>query len=95
MKSRHEIFEEICNDLISTYEAKNNDYGDSSNKTFKKFGYVAYATRMNDKMNRFEQLCVFNKERKVEDEKAYDTLLDLASYSIQCAIELKLGEENE
>lgn len=82
-------FKEHCDFLAELYEEKNNDYGDSSHKTYEKFGLVSYAVRMNDKMNRFEQLAIYNTNQKVKDESVRDTLLDLASYAIQAAMEIE------
>lgn len=81
-----EKFREKAESLTCLYEKKNNDYGNSTKKTFDKLGAVSIATRLNDKLNRFEQLAVFNKEQKVNDESVIDTLLDMASYAIQGAI---------
>lgn len=88
---KEEMFVDLCQELVDTYESKNHDYGDSSHKTYEKFGFVSYATRMNDKLNRFEQLCVFNADPKV-NESARDTLMDLASYAIQAVIEMQLPD---
>lgn len=84
-----EKFRKVVNELADLYERKNNDYGNSTKKTFDKLGAVSIATRLNDKLNRFEQLAVFNKEQKVNDESIVDTLLDMASYAIQGAILIK------
>lgn len=88
MKDRKEMFSDLCEMIYDTYCKKNNDYGNSCVKTYEKFGHVAFATRMNDKLNRYEALCVENKKTLVKNEKAFDTLLDLASYAIQAAVEI-------
>lgn len=86
--NKADLFKTLCNEISSMYERKNNDYGDSCHKTYEKLGMVSYAVMLNHKLNRFESLCVFNKEQKVNDESAKDTLLDMASYCIQAAMEL-------
>lgn len=88
MQDRTKKFDKLCLGMMETYRAKNHDYGDSSSKTYDKFGVVSYLTRMNDKMNRIEQLTYFNQEQMVKGESAIDNLLDLASYCLQMAIDL-------
>ena len=79
----------ICGRLRLIYSAKNNDYGDSFGETFKKLGLISAVTRISDKTNRLQSLCV-NKQQ-VKDESIKDTLMDLANYAIMTLIEL---EEN-
>lgn len=73
--------------LHKTYRSKNADYGDSATKTFEEFGMMSYALRLTDKLNRFKQL-VSSGEQKVADESIFDTLLDLANYSLMAIIDL-------
>ena len=49
-------FKAILDQMNDIYIKKNNDYGDSFNKTCDKFGLMAPLIRMTDKLNRFEQL---------------------------------------
>lgn len=60
--------------LVSVYEAKNSDYGNSFEECCNKFGLVSAVVRMNDK-----------KDMKV-NESLVDTLLDLANYAVMTAV---------
>lgn len=86
-------FREKVDFLADLYERKNNDYGNSTKNTYDKYGIVSIATRLTDKLNRFDQLAVYNVSQKVNDESVKDTLLDLASYAIQAVILLEEEEE--
>lgn len=83
---KYDKHKEICNKLNEIYKAKNHDYGDSFGETFEKLGVISAVTRITDKTNRLQTLCI--KENKVEDESIIDTLYDLANYSIMTIIEL-------
>lgn len=78
---------EICKELNNIYQRKNHDYNDSFSKTFKEYGLVMSAIRLEDKLTRFKQLIKHNAE--VKDESIQDTLLDLANYAIMTLIELR------
>jgi hypothetical protein len=86
-------FRDITNSMIQTYQAKNQDYGNSFEKTLDKFGLIASVIRLNDKMNRIESLS--RTEAKVVDESIEDTLLDLANYAIMTVIWLRKNRINE
>ncbi len=73
-------FESILQNMLSTYKAKNKDYGNSFDKTLNEFGLLASVIRMSDKMERIKTL--INTEAAVKDEKIEDTLLDLANYAV-------------
>lgn len=72
----------ILNDLGDVLVAKNQDYGNSVEKSIDKWGLPSLAQRIEDKYNRFENLIRNGGEGKVQDEKLEDTLLDLAGYAI-------------
>ena len=82
-----ETFENIAKELLDIYIKKNADYGDSFGETYKKLGIISAITRIADKTNRLQNLCV--NERQVNDESIEDTLMDLANYAIMTLIELK------
>lgn len=84
---------DICKQLGNIYAAKNHDYGDSFHKTFKEFGRVALAIRLQDKCSRLTSLCCKEKQM-VKDESVIDTLLDIANYAILGIMELE-DEDNE
>ena len=81
-----EKHKEICKELNSIYETKNNDYGDSFSKTFTEYGLTMPCILLEDKLNRLKALNK-NKEHKVKDESIKDTLMDLANYAIMTLIE--------
>lgn len=86
-------FIDITNSLTKIYQAKNQDYGNSFEKSLYKFGLVASIIRLSDKMNRIESLS--QKKAKVESESIEDTLLDLANYAIMTVIWLRKNRINE
>lgn len=86
-------FRDITNSMIQTYQAKNQDYGNSFEKTLDRFGLVASIIRLSNKMNRIESLS--QKKAKVESESIEDTLLDLANYAIMTVIWLRKNRINE
>ena len=79
---------ELCDNVASTYERKNADYGDSFGISIKKYGIIAALTRMSDKWNRLENL-ILKGESKVTDEAVTDTLIDLAAYALMTVMELE------
>lgn len=84
-------FVDILQEMASLYHEKNHDYGNSFEDSLNKFGILAGVIRMNDKMNRINNL-VLSKDVKVKDEKIEDTLIDLANYA---AMTLKWMKNNE
>lgn len=80
--------EKLTGQLIETYKAKNNDYGDSFADSYKEFGITSAVVRMNDKMNRIKSLSK-GEERQVKDESLRDSLMDLANYALMTVIEIE------
>ena len=74
-------FVDILDECLSIYKKKNSDYGSSTTKTYKQFGDISYATRINDKINRINSLLTGNKQQ-VQDESIDDTIMDLINYGI-------------
>lgn len=93
MEDKVQRFRELAAHIYSTYQKKNADYGDSFSRSIDSYGYVAGLVRMSDKWNRLNALLSPGAERKVEDEKVQDTLLDLASYCIMMAMEVEKREK--
>ena len=89
--TKYEKHLKICEKLNEIYVNKNHDYGDSFGETFRKLGVVSAVTRITDKTNRLQSLCI--KRQKISDESIRDTLMDLANYAIMTIIEL--DEEKE
>lgn len=77
----------ICDKLNQIYVNKNHDYGDSFGETYRKLGIISAVTRISDKTNRLQTLCL--NEQLVKDENIEDTLMDLANYAIMTIIEMK------
>lgn len=86
-------FIDVTNSLTKIYQAKNQDYGNSFEKSLYKFGLVASIIRLSDKMNRIESLS--QTKARVKDESIEDTLLDLANYVIMTVIWLRKNRVNE
>lgn len=81
MNTKGQQFKNICEEMLTTFERKNHDYGDSFTQTVDKFGLIASGVRMHDKLERFITLAQKDKSMRV-DEPIRDTLLDLANYAI-------------
>lgn len=81
-------FRKIVNDMADLYKRKNEAYGNSFDRSVKKYGAIAALTRISDKFNRLESL-VLGAKNDVPDESIYDTLTDLASYCVMTSMVLK------
>ena len=77
--------------MFSTYIKKNADYGNSFEKSIEKFGLVASAVRLSDKLERFSNLIC--KDILVKDESFEDTLLDMANYAAMTVFSLEKEEK--
>ena len=84
---------ELCDRIHETCVRKNHDYGNSASELYEKFGLISYVVRMNDKMNRINNLV--KKEAEVEDEKIEDTLLDLANYCLLAVGDMELSKNGK
>lgn len=84
-------FQKITNDMFETYSRKNHDYGNSFKESLDKFGLVASAVRLSDKMNRFSNLV--DKDAQVA-ESLRDTLLDAATYCIMTVMWMDGNSKN-
>ena len=92
-KTKTQRHADICTELNDIYHRKNADYGDSFGETFRKLGIISAVTRITDKVNRLQSLCV--RAAQVSDESVRDTLLDLANYAIMSVIELERSNQSE
>lgn len=98
MKIEQELdfFRSYTSRMNDIFAAKRNDYGPSTEDTFKRYGPISMLTRMRDKLNRLDSLLVDRRTVSVFDERAEDTLLDLANYAIITILELhKAGMEEK
>lgn len=84
-------FADIAGSMQNLYARKNADYGNSFDRSLDKFGIVAAAVRIGDKMNRMESLV--DKAPLVKGESMRDTLLDMASYCIMTTMWLDRKRE--
>ncbi len=90
------IYQYLLNNLQETYEAKNNDYGNSVTDTYEKFGDASFLVRITNKYN--ELLTLYNPnipEQKVKDEMIDDTILDLANYCLLWLVERECKNQQE
>lgn len=86
-------FKDLTGKMCETYIRKNHDYGNSFDKSLDKFGLVASAVRIGDKMNRIESLV--QEKAMVQDESIRDTLLDMASYCVMTIMWLNNNRERK
>lgn len=85
MKAAHD-------ELLSIFEKKNADYGNSFEESLEKHGIIAAIVRMEDKMGRLNNLIKKGAEQKVSDESLIDTLKDLSNYALMTAVWLEDGK---
>lgn len=85
------ILSQIFDQMFSTYVKKNADYGNSFEKSIEKFGLVASAVRLSDKLERFSNL--ISNDAQVKDESIEDTLLDMANYAAMTVLFLRKERE--
>lgn len=78
-------------ELLSIFEKKNADYGNSFEESLEKHGIIAAIVRMEDKMGRLNSLTKPSSEQKVSDESLVDTLKDLSNYALMTAVWLEDG----
>lgn len=76
-------------ELLSIFEKKNADYGNSFEESLEKHGIIAAIVRMEDKMGRLNSLTKKDAEQKVSDESLVDTLKDLSNYALMTAVWLE------
>jgi hypothetical protein len=84
--NNEELYKDVAHNMGITYVKKNAAYGDSFSQSIDRFGYVAALVRMNDKLQRLEQLLINNAAE--DDESALDTAMDLGNYAIMTATHL-------
>lgn len=85
-------FEEIALSLSDLYSKKNPVYGNSFERSLKKYGKISGLTRISDKFNRLEKI-ITSPDIETNDESLEDTLLDLASYCIMMKMALENANE--
>ena len=93
MERKARTFAQLATEMVQLQKRKNEDYGNAFWKSFVKFGMVAPAVRLNDKLARFERL--MSREAKVNDESIKDTLIDLAAYALMTVEAIELQETGD
>jgi Domain of Unknown Function (DUF1599). len=83
-------FEQITKEMLSLYEKKNADYGDSFSESFKEFGIIMPIIRLSDKLNRMKRLA--KADAQVKSESIEDTLIDIANYAVMTLLEVRGGK---
>ena len=76
-----EQFKLITAGMTAIYEEKNENYGNSFDKSLDEDGLLVAKIRLGDKYNRFVSL-LKQKSTGTKDESIVDTLVDLANYAI-------------
>lgn len=92
MTDNVELFKSIIEEMLETYKKKNHDYGSSFETLCDKFGLLAAAIPLNNKVERINSL-ITKKENKV-DESIEDSLKDLANYAIMTLIYINKNGES-
>ena len=87
------MFKDIVDNMYNTYIKKNKDYGNSFENMCDKFGLVAAAIPLNNKVERINSLIKHNKHEV--NESIEDSLKDLANYAVMTLIYLKNNGENK
>lgn len=86
---KQEMYLETFENLYDVYVRKNRDYGNSWDKSIEKYGAVAGLVRIEDKMNRLENLLMNEKEALVNDETVIDTIEDAINYLMMLKMNLQ------
>ena len=89
MKINPTNMKQAHDELLSIFEKKNADYGNSFEESLEKHGIIAAIVRMEDKMGRLNSLTKKGYEQKVSDESLVDTLKDLSNYALMTAVWLE------
>lgn len=92
MTDNVELFKGIVEEMLKTYKKKNYDYDDSFETLCNKFGLLAAAIPLNNKVERINSL-ITKKENKV-NESIEDSLKDLANYAIMTLIYINKNGES-
>ncbi len=95
MKVNPTNMKEAHDELLSIFEKKNADYGNSFEESLEKHGIIAAIVRMEDKMGRLNSLTKPGSKQKVSDESLVDTLKDLSNYALMTAVWLEDKEPKE
>ena len=92
IQSDEEIYSSLLDKLLTTYKAKNADYGSAFAEMFDELGIDYAYGKLREKMNRIKVLR--KQPNMVENEGLEDALLDTAGYAILTLVELKKRKLN-
>lgn len=79
-------------EIIKLHAVKNKDYDGAFYKTMRKWGLIAFCSRLTDKMDRLESI-IKSGRIEVQDESLEDTLKDIAAYAVMGLVELDRQNE--
>ena len=86
--STEQLVQQTLGNISRILHAKNADYGDAFHKRFEKYGMLSALIRLEDKMNRLDNL-ISNDVVANVNETLEDTLYDLVGYGILTIVELE------
>lgn len=86
-------FVSIANKQIELYKKKNKDYGNATDKLFKKYGFTYYQIMLEQKMQRIDSITNNNKEHNFESLE--DSLLDLSNYALLAVESLRKEKQGK
>lgn len=89
-KENNKDMNSVKNILTTTFEQKNNEYGNA----FDNFGWIGVYIRLCDKINRLLTL-TSRKDQKIKFESINDTYLDALNYILLCNMLLRISIEND
>ena len=75
-------FDAITGRMKDTFVKKNQDYGNSFERSLDEDGLLVLKIRLGDKFNRLSRLVKDPTSQLVMEETLLDTLLDLANYAV-------------
>jgi len=80
-------FSDAIHDAEKIHSKKRDDYGDSFQRSLRKYGDVSFLTVMSHKFDRLNNLLLTGK--KPQNESVLDTVIDMAVYSLMYYTEKK------
>lgn len=84
---------DIANDIVKLLVKKRHDYGNSFERIWEKFGAVSVVVRLNDKLERLNNL-VMNTHEKPVNESIEDTFKDIIGYCL-LALRMTLKKQSQ
>lgn len=87
-------FKDITAKMAELYEEKNKNYDNAFDKSLDEDGLIVSKIRLSDKILRFNSL-IKQESKGTTEESLYDTLMDLANYSIMTMMWLNNQKDKE